>query len=281
MNPIDRHPDSGLPMIEAAGAWRVLGCLPPAPALGASALATGAILTPDKWRECNYHADWPVIATANQGATESCVGHAIQTIFSYSWLQSGLKFKVFSPTYVYGLINHGVDRGSSISDAVNALKAFGICEARYVPEGMIFRSQFPAEAAQNGRRHRPVDCFQVRGYDELCSQLTLGFPLATGVLVGRDFGALDDEGVCPVPESPVGGHALAVVGLKYSKKLSDWLVLVQNSWSDSWGFRDATGQGGFAYLCRRHFERCFFDTWAVCGVQQDPDDPDDDTPVAH
>ena len=57
-------------------------------------------------------------------------------------------------------------------------------------------------------------------------------------------------------------------------------MLVHNSWGEKWGFRDATGQGGFAYLRRAHFEKCFFDTWAVGGVQSDPDDLSDDLPAA-
>jgi hypothetical protein len=269
-------------MIEAAGEWRVLGCLPPSLALGAPAVwGADRTLPRDKWRECDYQAAWPQVATDDQGRTETCVGHAVETVFSYAWLQAGQKWKVFSPTYIYGLINHGVDRGSSLSDAMNALKLFGICEAGYVPEGMIFRSQFPAAAFANGRRHKPVECLSVRSYDQVCSSLSLGFPLATGILVGTDFSKLDDEGVCPVPTKAAGGHAVALVGLKFSKKWNDWLVLVQNSYGESWGFRGAGGRGGFAYLRRAHFDKCFFDTWAVGGVMSDPEDLGDDLPVAN
>ena len=129
---VERHPDSGLPMIEAGGQYRVLGCLPPAhspaSALGAASPLWGAerTLPPEKWRECNYHADWPVVNTDDQGATQSCVGHVIESVFTYAWLQAGQKYKLFSPTYVYGLINHGVDRGANLSDGFNALKLFGI-----------------------------------------------------------------------------------------------------------------------------------------------------------
>ncbi len=281
---VERHPDSGLPMIESGGQWRVLGCLPPtlgADVAGAAVWGAARTLPPEKWRECNYHADWPAVNTDDQGKSQSCVGHVVESAFTYAWLQAGQKHKVFSPTYIYGLVNHGVDRGANLSDGFNALKLFGICEAKYVPQGMLYRSQFPAAAVANGRRHRPAECLSVRSFDAVGTALSLGWTLATGVLVGADIGKLDDEGVCPVPDKPTGGHAVTLVGLKYSKRLKEWLVLVHNSWGESWGFRDSTGQGGFAYLRRAHFDKCFFDTWAVTGVLSDPDDLSDDLPVAN
>lgn len=275
---VERHPESGLPMIEQGGQWRVLGCLPGAPILGAAAglgvWGAERLLPRAKWRECDYHADWPQVNVDDQGASQSCVGHAIESVFSYAWLQAGQLFKTFSPTFIYGLINHGVDRGSSINDGMNALKLFGICEASIVPEGTLFRSQFPAAAYANAKRYKPVECLLVRGYDHLCSALSLGFPLATGVLVGENFGELGDEDICPVPDKPVGGHAITLVGLKFSAKLNDWIIKFHNSWGLRWG------RGGFGYLRRAHFDKCFFDTWAVGGVMSDPDDTSDDLPTA-
>lgn len=278
---VERHPDSGLPMVEVNGVWRVLGCLPPP--LGASPRAAtfSQAIPRERWRECNYHAAWPAVNVDDQLLTQSCVGHAVETVFSYAWLQAGQKWKVFSPTYIYGLINHGVDHGATISEAMNAIKLFGIAEAKYVPPGMIFRSQFPPEAVANGRRHRPVDCLRVVGFDSACSALSMGFPLVTGVLIDKQFGVLDDEGVPAVPTQPVGGHAIALVGLKWSERQNDWLVLMQNSWGESFGFKDETGTGGFCYLSRQHFERIFYDTWGIGGVMSDPEDTSDDLPVAH
>jgi hypothetical protein len=276
----ERHPESGLPMVEEGGAWRVLGCLPPP--LGASPQMWEASrgLPPSQFKECNLHTSFPIIKTDDQAQSQSCVGHAIEKIWSYNWLQSGMIPKDFSPTFIYGLINHGVDRGASLTDGMNALKLFGIAESSYVPEGMIFRSQFPSGAVANAKRYKPVETLRITSYDDICSAITLGQPVATGILVGENFGKLDDQGICPVPETPVGGHAIALVGLSYCKKLEDWVVLMHNSWGMSWGLKDETGQGGFAKLCRKHFERYFFDTWAIGGVMSDPDDPADDLPVA-
>jgi hypothetical protein len=279
----ERHPESGLPMLEQGGKWRVLGCLPPEPTLGSSVASwrSDRVLLPDQLRNCNYHADWPVVNTDDQGATESCVGHAVETVFSYAWLQAGQAYKLFSPTFLYGMINGGVDRGSRLGDAINALKLFGLCEARYVPEGMIFRHQFPQIAFANAKRHKPSDCLLIRSYDQLCTALVLGLPCATGLFVGKNIGQLEDDGCCPLPDTVTGGHAVAPVGLKYSAKRKEWLVLIHNSWGTSWGMPDETGQGGFAYLRRAHFASCFFDTWAVGGVQSDPDDLSDDLPAAN
>lgn len=263
------------PVIDAGGQPRALACLPgPVGAPGGWAADPRRTLPPAQWRPADLPALFPEVGTDDQGRTLSCVGHAVETVFSYAWLLAGRAFKEFSPTFVYALANHDEDRGADIGTAVRALALYGLAEASYVPEGVIFRSQFPAGAIQNARLHRPVDPFRVASFDAACTALSLGQPLATGILVGRDFSRLDAEGVPPVAAEPVGGHAVALVGLSYSEARKDWLLLAQNSYGRGWGVpHPVTGVGGFCRLSRDHFKSVFFDTWGLGGVLAAADFP--------
>lgn len=280
---VEYHPVSGLPMIEQAGEFRVLGCLPPhlkcsLPAWGSSPASNR--LDPSQWVERNWHAAWKV-KTTDQKSSQACVGHSTEKVWTYTWLQNGGRPLEFSNTYVYSLINGGTDGGAVISDAMTALKMYGIAEKRLVPDDMIFRAQLPAEAYANARRFRAVEVYRCLSFADIVSAISLGHTVASGIFVGRNFGELSSDGVAPLPDQIVGGHALAHVGIKYLSRLSRWGVLTQNSWSQEWGFRDeTTGEGGFCYLVEEHWQRMQPDAWAVVGVQEDPDFPDDDLPVA-
>jgi hypothetical protein len=163
---------------------------------------------------------------------------------------------------------------------MTAVKMYGIAEASLVPQGMIYRSQFPSAAYANARRHRAVEAFQCRTVQDILTALSLGFGVVSGIWVGNNLGRLDSDGVAPLPDRVVGGHALAHIGLKWSARRNRWLILTQNSWGETWGMRDATGQGGFCYLTEDHWANMRIDAWAIGGVFNDPDDPGDDIPVA-
>ncbi len=284
MEPIHHH-SNGLPMIHQAGEYRVLGCLPPYERCGLPEFGDAqAVLQPAQWKEICLPSLFQTIPVEDQGKTSSCVGHATASALTFAWLQAGGKYHHFSPTYVYGLINGGRDAGAVISDAMTVLKNYGDAESSLVPEGMIFRQQFPAEAFANAKRFRAVEVLQCRTFADICTALSLGFPVVTGILVGQNFGNLDAEGVAPLPDTVLGGHALPLLGLKYSQRRGAWLPLIKNSWSERWGVQiDTPGgkQGGYAYLTEAHWNGIRMDSWAIPAVFTDPDDHDDDLPVAH
>ncbi len=274
-----RDRDSGLAVVVADGVPRPLGCLPADDEALLGTTAWGdrkGVLGLGDLREIDLSAIYPQVTVDDQGSTNSCAGHAAETIFSYAWLQGGLFFKRFSPTYLYGLANGDRDGGAVLAKVMKALSLYGIAGEELVPEGMIFRSQFPQNAYANARRHKPVEILSCRSFEDIVEALSGGFPVCSGIYVDTNFvaGRLDADGVAPAGGQVVGGHALAHVGLKWSARWGEWLVKTQNSWGVRWGMK------GFCWLRKLHWDNMQIDAHAAIGVQNDAEDDRDDLPVA-
>lgn len=277
---IERDIESGLMLIEANGEWRALACLPPHKLCALPPWELGnPVLQANQLQEIALDELWDTKVN-QQHKTNACVGHAVDVAFTIAWLQAGGDPREFSPTWLYGLINGGQDRGSVVSDALTAIKMYGICEEKFVGADKIYRQQFPSEAYGNARRFRVIEAYQVRNFAQLCTAISLGFPVVSGIYIGDNFSDLDADGIAPLPDQVIGGHALCHVGLKYSKKRGLWLVRTRNSWGKEWGFQNSIGRGGLCYLTEAHWARMNLDAWAICGVFRDPEDADSAIPSA-
>lgn len=266
---------SDLPSVEFDGVYRVLGCLPSTEFYGFTNFAdTFSTLPQSEWQELDLEGfNLPIL---DQGATSSCVGHASCSAMEMAWVQSGRKFVDFSPYFIYGQVNGGMDRGARISDALNALKQIGTCKKSEIPNGAMFRYQFPQTAYTSAGNYKIFDAFRCPTFDEICSAISLGFPTVLGIWVGNNFPRLDSEGVAPLPAGGGGGHALLGMGLKKSQKYG-WVIKIQNSWGGTFG--SAMGMKGHCYLRREHFDNQVdsFAIQVIADVINDPNDP----PVAH
>lgn len=270
--PISFHSISDLPSVEFDGIYRVLGCLPSFdnqfPMFGWS----NTVLDESQWQEMDFgHYNPPV---KNQGQYSSCVGFSSSTCMEVAWMQSGRPFAGFSPWFIYGTINGGRDAGARISDALLSLKSKGVCPDGGVEPGTIQQNKFPSVAYDDARRFRIFEAYQCGSFEEVCSAITLGFPVALGVKVGTNFAGLDEEGVAPLPKGFGGGHAIAGIGLKRSSKYG-WVVKIQNSWGRNFGL------GGCCYLRKEHFSAMHPDAFAIQAIFDDPldDTPEDEVPV--
>jgi hypothetical protein len=253
-----RLPDGSiLPHAEDGnGTWRALGCLPPHSDFGGLPKFSSSqpTIPRSEWKDFDLSGyDAPIL---NQGSHGSCVGHGAVTAFWRLWLMQNLPPQQFSACFTYGLINGGRDSGAVISDALTSMTNDGVGLLSDVPEGMVYRSQFPAAAFTNAKRFKVRAAHHCQNFDEICSALLLGFPVVYGVYVGGSFGNLDSEGVAPAWPNRVGNHCLSGKALK---KLSsgDWGVRTQNSWGASWG------QQGNCYLVERHFTGTDPDAFAI------------------
>lgn len=260
MNTIGPLSVSNLPAIEVNGVWRVLGLIPSTEDslvgfknFGEEMRGVGA----SELQEIDL--SWRNNRVLDQGVTSSCAGHAACSGFENCYVQAGRNFKAFNPFFIYGLVNGGRDAGAMLSDVLRALTASGVCGQEDLPPNVMFKSQFPAAAFDVAKNYKVENAYHCRNFDEICHALSLGFYTVLGIMVGRDFGQLDSEGVAPVPRSPVGGHALLGVGLKKSSRYG-WLIKIQNSWGGNWGMN------GFAYLRREHFDLMPPDAFAVQSV---------------
>jgi hypothetical protein len=262
--PIRRHKENGLPLHDDGTQERVLGALPPTRnfALPNYSSMFGE-LAEDEWQERSVR-DWNV-TIYNQGSHGSCVGHGSITGFTYAWRISGQEDHVFSPTFVYALINGGQDKGAQVSSGLEALKDNGTCLFSEFGEDKIYATQIPEQAANTAKRFRVLEAYKINSWLQLGTAINNGMVVVSGIGVGNNFSQLDSNSVAPLPDAIVGGHCLAHVGLK--KVSGIWVVETQNSWGANWGL------GGFCYLRKEHWDPRYgfpFDAFAIGGVLDDP-----------
>jgi hypothetical protein len=272
-------PDTLPVLVDPQGTPRVLAALPPYPWQPIPRLMeTRAPLPRSGWREIDLAAAYqpPIL---DQGRTNSCVGHASCTVAEVAWAQKGEPLPRFSPTFVYSQINGGRDQGAVISDAATELTTKGIClEAEY-PEGVLFARQVPPGAYQTALRYRLERFHHTPSFDEIGTALSLGWPVVGGFLLGNNFMQPGADGLTPVPDRVVGGHALALLGL--ANRGGRWLIRFQNSWSASWGLR------GFGWMTEEFVQYTVEVTMRQWGAPLDAfaaehmyDDPQNPEPAA-
>ena len=265
--------ENGLPLLHEGGDYRVLGLLPPSEAVSAPPpdfVSARKVFPRSEWRDISLrHYGVPIM---DQKQSSACGGFATCAAFSVGWYASGQPQYRFSPFWIYGLCNHGRDAGLVLSDALAALIEHGVAREEAVPSGAMFRSQFPTTAFSDARCHK-VMAWKLSSFDELGSALAQGLTVVSGIMVGQNLGKLDSEGVCPLPDRIVGGHAMAHLGIKRSNR-HGWLIETQNSWSSRWGM------GGYCYLHEGHFAGRV-DAFAVgIGLDSVADRTTDPPPVA-
>lgn len=262
---------SSLPAVKFNGIYRVLGCIPSTveSALGFASFGRqfAASLDPSLWQEIDL--SWHKPSILDQKSTSSCVGHAVCSGMETCYMQSGRPKIDFNPFFPYGLINGGRDQGAMISDALKALKQYGICLKGDLPNGVMFKNQFPQQAFTNALRFRLLQAFKCDTFEDICSAISLGFICPLGIMVGSNFANLDSEGVSPLPAGGGGGHAILGVGLKRSSRYG-WLIKIQNSWGLSFGMK------GYCYIHKAHFRSMTPDAFAIQTIM---DDPQDSTPL--
>ncbi len=267
-----RHEPSGLPMVnDGNDVWRVLGTLPPNKKCKFQNFGDVFTVIPEsQWEEYEPEDWFSQVTVYNQGQYGSCTGHGSVAAFTFSWLLSGQPARVFSPTSVYAHINNGVDQGAQVSDALTALEQYGTCLQSQFGENEIFMSQMPAAAQQTALRFRVGTAYKINSWDELGTAITQGLVVVSGLAVGQNFSNLDSNGVVPLPDTVIGGHCMASYGLKQINGV--WVVKTRNSWGTSWGLN------GDCYLQQGIYDPQYgfpFDAFAIGGVIDDPQSPDD------
>lgn len=225
--------DQGLPVIEQGGMFRALACLAPHPLCSISRWSdTKALIPRNQWQEISVAFDAPIL---DQKQTNACVGFSSTAAVLKGIRLANSPLVNLAPLFLYSLINGGIDGGAVISDALTALRTYGVAPADTVSPNAMFRSQMPARAFNAALRFRIIDAYSLHSFDELGTALSLGHICVSGITVGQNFGDLDIDGVCPPPEIVLGGHALCHDGLKFSRNKNAWLIETANSWGTNWG----------------------------------------------
>jgi hypothetical protein len=202
-------------------------------------MAVRPLLPREQFREIDL--SWTGVPVMDQDGQNKCVGDASCVVAAIANVQKGEPLTLVSGDFLYALINHDRDQGAVVSDAALALQQVGIAPASLVPDGTIYRRQIPQAAFQAAPRYKLDTWFHCTSFDAICTALTLGFPVVAGFLIGNNFVRLDQEGCVPLPDQVIGGHALAMIGLKKSRN-GRWLVKFQNSWTQQFGI------GGYGFM---------------------------------
>ena len=208
----------------------------------------------------------------DQGATSSCVGHAIRTAIVIREKLAGV-FPVVEPSrlalYFNARMQHGArwsDGGTYIRDAMKCLAKIGVCDETlhpFAPTLTRVVKQPPARAyieghGRSGGRYMRLSAVGDERVGEIRNALALGLPVVFGTNVDKAFQQHTGNGVLHRPQgATLGGHAMCIVGDDTQRDA----FTVQNSWGTGWG------DGGFVALHYDWFADYFGtrDLWVVDG----------------
>jgi hypothetical protein len=252
----------------SSGETRVLGLVPSDPRLVAAvpswADAGNPVLPESEWKEFD---EWPdAVKIKDQDGKGACNGHAAALAQELARYAAGMTHVPLSAWYVYSILCNGIDRGSSILDALALVKERGVAPEADVAYGLINPRRLTDQSHKDAARFKLEVGAKLTTWPEIVTAVLLRRPLNLSIQVGMGFNNLDAEGVPPVAMGP-GNHAVCVaMGLKNSKKWG-WLVKMPNSWGTQWG------QNGFYWLSQRHVARSrWFECYEVSAVVDDPQD---------
>ena len=206
----------------------------------------------------------------SQGSQGSCVAWAVA--YGLKTYQESAELgrppvgpdQVFSPAYIYNQLvanrpNPDCDVGTSIPAALEILKNQGaatLAEFPYDPSSCRMLPTAGTHADASVRKIADWGRVDLDQYS-MKAQLAAGTPIVISMCVGPDFhrhgsgvfrGDAGEQIIRDAnnrPRCAHGGHAMLVTG--YDNDLGAYRLL--NSWGDRWG------DGGFAWLSYRAFER--------------------------
>lgn len=250
----------GVPCINGGGQVRKLAALKPTDEDKAhfKTRLFSSVMAPDpsSWRECDLSIYKSPMR--NQEHHGSCTGHAGVTAIDIVRRAMGQAPVLLSCTFPYSLVNGGRDQGASVSSILRVLEKYGTCTHAECGTDQIFKNQYPQTVYETAKKYMAQEAFLCRNFEEVCEAVNKGFPVPFGIQIGQNFNQLNSDGVCPPPDTVVGGHALCGVGLKKSRT-GTWLLKFQNSWTEQWGLM------GFAYLSKGSFDN-MVDAYAIMYV---------------
>ena len=130
------------------------------------------------------------------------------------------------------------DSGAYLRDGMKALKRWGYPDEEFWPYDVYKFNRKPPKAVYEAAVPSKIDNYfrvlQDEGHIKAC--LAEGFPLVFGCTLFESFETeqVAKTGIMTMPmhsETPVGGHAVMLVGFEDSKRV--WIV--RNSWGAEWG----------------------------------------------
>ncbi|MGB1242265.1 MAG: C1 family peptidase [Chitinophagales bacterium] len=201
----------------------------------------------------------------NQGDINSCVGWAtgygaltIQQAIENGWTDKRTITKnAHSALFIYNQIKvSDCDGGSRISDAIEFLSHNGDCYSRDFDGDVNNCQKSPEFTIQEyAKKYKVSDYMTLFDSDaegalkvlRIKESLSQGKPVIIGMKIRKNFARLKKGSKFWWPDlgntTPVGGHAMVVVGYDESQKAFE----IMNSWGKNWA------RGGFVKVKYNHF----------------------------
>ncbi len=195
-----------------------------------------------------------------QGEQNSCVGWAVAyALKSYQekldegwnlYLSDGRlsAARVFSPSFIYNQCNHGQNVPILYMDAFNVLSEKGAALWTDMPyKAADFVTQPGPDVVRKAGRYK-IDFWRqvnVQDLKEVKSHLHAGYPVLIGANVDAAFVKQPAGRIWNTIGTPIGGHAMVVVGYDDAKQA----FRLMNSWGSQWG------DNGFCWVDYEHFRK--------------------------
>jgi len=204
----------------------------------------------------------------DQGDEGTCVAFASVTgVKEYQEMDEHGKLIELSPRYVYSLCKRmdGIpdEEGTYPRVAMKVLAERGVCLENCWPYRPYQKDRPCPEADEQAAPFRIRTYARLEGVEEMERSLSLNGPFLVGVEVFSSWFE-DNRGRIPLPaadDSPVGGHAVCVVGYSREEKFFKF----KNSWGSDWG------EGGYGYLTYGYLENHCLDAWSATDLIAHPD----------
>lgn len=244
------------------GIQRPLGLIPPPPGFVAAAGPGGRpTLAEVTLEEFEYRIEDTPIKVKDQNGYGACNGHAAATIIEWARHLAGEEYVPLSAWYIYAILCNGIDRGSSIAEALTLTVDKGVCPESEVQYGIINPRRLSSQAHSAAGDFKIEIGDRLNDFDDMLVATALRRAFNFSIRAGGGFDRLDSDGVVGFSAGP-GNHAVAGgFGLK-KRRDGDWAIKWQNSWTTNWGMK------GFAWVGREHIERqSYFEAYDIVGIK--------------
>jgi hypothetical protein len=206
----------------------------------------------------------------NQLSIGSCTAHVLATAFQFNdptFFGSRL-YLYYNERFLDGG-DVTIDDGSTLSQGVNALKKYGICNESlwpYVDDGARYKIKPPPECYIDGELHQVLEANNIdHNLDSMKKCLAHGRPFVLGIMIYSSFESpqIAKTGIIPMPNKEsdlfLGGHAVTCVGYDDTKRL----FIMRNSWGTGWGDK------GYFYLPYEYLTdpSLSTDLWEIVSVE--------------
>lgn len=207
------------------------------------------------------------LGVRNQGRRPSCSIYAIVSALEYQNARLSGRTENFSEDYLIwatertvrrasavapgagGATAEDADAGFTLTEVVNALRAYGIPLQSSLPNnarlGMRQISEPPADVVKEAQAHQRVFVHQLPGRDtatrinNLVHALNAGMPVAVG-MAWPNYRSLRTGYLSAQKPMQNAWHAVTIVGYQSKTgRIEDTYFIFKNSWGDNWG------QGGY------------------------------------